>query len=150
MLFQSDSIFDCGTLARQYLAKAIDLLVETHKQSHQKKLFNLTDTFKATFLFNAAQLAIPNFEKAQQSFFDNMDISTKLQNEREETRQLFTLIHHKGRSSHNCCKKTSKRLHQTLKKPVLKQITKPCRDILFRLVTQKTHVHGLALHDVMS
>ena len=64
MLFQSDSaIFDCRTLVKQYLAKAIKLLIKTHEKSHQEKLFNLTDTFKATFLFNAAQLAIPNFEK---------------------------------------------------------------------------------------
>ena len=34
MQFQSDSIiFDCGTLVRIYLAKAIDILIQTHKQS---------------------------------------------------------------------------------------------------------------------
>ena len=79
MHFQSDSaIFDCGTLVKQYLAKAIDLLEETHKESEQKNLFNLTDTFKVMFLFFAAQLAIPYFEEAQQSFIDYMDISTEL------------------------------------------------------------------------
>ena len=71
MSFQPDSaIFDCGTLVKQYLAKAIDLLEETHKDSQQKNLFNLTDSFKVMFLFFAAQLAIPNFEKVQQSFID--------------------------------------------------------------------------------
>lgn len=69
--FQPNSaIFDCGTLVKQYLAKAIDLLEETHKESQQKFFFNLTDRFKVMFLFFAAQLAIPNFEKAQQSFID--------------------------------------------------------------------------------
>ena len=93
MHFQSDSpIFDCGTLVKQYLAKAIDLLVETHEESQHKHLYNLTDTFKAMFLFNAAQLAIPNFEKAQQSFIDYIDISTKLDSERENIKQIFTLI----------------------------------------------------------
>ena len=71
MSFQPDSaIFDCGTLVKQYLAKAIDLLEETHKESQQKFFFNLTDRFKVMFSFFAAQLAIPNFEKAQQSFID--------------------------------------------------------------------------------
>ena len=93
MHFQSDySFFDCKTLVKQYLGKSIDLLVETHKESQQKYLYNLTGTFKAMFLFNAAQLAIPNFEKAQQSFNDYMDISTKLDNERENIKQIFTLI----------------------------------------------------------
>ena len=79
MHFQSDSaIFDCGTLVKQYLAKAIDLLEETHEESEQKNLFNLTDTFKVMFLFFAAQLAIPYFEEAQQSFIDYMGISTEL------------------------------------------------------------------------
>ena len=41
-------------------------------------MFNLTKTFKAMILFDAAQLAIQNFEKEQQSFIDNMDISTEL------------------------------------------------------------------------
>ena len=44
------------------------------------------------FLFNAAQLAIAIFEKAQKSFIDYMDISTKLNSERENIKQLFTLI----------------------------------------------------------
>ena len=79
MYFQLDSaIFDCRTLVEQYLAKAIDLLEETHKESEQKNLFNLTDTFKVMFLFFAAQLATPYFEEAQQSFIDYMDISTEL------------------------------------------------------------------------
>ena len=93
MHFQSDSsIFDCKKLVKQYLGKAIDLLVETHEESQQKNLYNLTDTFKTMFLFNAAQLAIPNFEKAQESFIDYMDISTKLDSERENIKQIFTLI----------------------------------------------------------
>ena len=93
MNFQSGHvIFDCATLVKQYLAKAIDLLVETHNESRQKNLFNLTDTFKVMFLFNAAQLAIPKFEKAQQSFIDYMDISTKLDSERENIKQIFTQI----------------------------------------------------------
>ena len=51
MKFQSDSvIFDCGTLVRQYLAKATDILIQTHNQSPQKDVYNLTDTFIVMFL----------------------------------------------------------------------------------------------------
>ena len=55
----------------------MDLLVETHENSQQKGLYNLTDTFKAIFSFIAAQMAVPKFEKAQRSFIDYMDISKK-------------------------------------------------------------------------
>ena len=66
MQFQPDStIFDCGTLVRQYLAKATDILIQTHNQSPQEAIYNLTDTFIVMFLFFAAQIAIPYFEKAQ-------------------------------------------------------------------------------------
>ena len=48
--FQSDSaMFDCGRLIKQYLAKAMELLEETHENSQQKKLYNLTGMFKAIF-----------------------------------------------------------------------------------------------------
>ena len=64
MQFQPNSIiFDCGTLVRLYLAKATDILIQTHNQSNQGDVYNLTDTFKLMFLFFAAQIAIPNFEK---------------------------------------------------------------------------------------
>ena len=151
MRCQSDSsIFDCGTLVKQYLAKAVDLLVETHEESQQKYLYNLTDTFKAMFLFNAAQLAIPNFEKAQQSFIDYMDISTKLDSERENIKQIFTLILKKEGTLTIAAKQVTKRLHQAIKNAVQKQVRTPCKDILLRLVTQKIHVHGLVLHDVIA
>ena len=93
MQFQSDSvIFDGGTLVKQYLPKAMYLLVETHENSQQKGLYNLTDTFKTMFSFIAAQLAVPKFEKAQRSFIDYMDISKKLDSKKENTKQIFTLI----------------------------------------------------------
>ena len=150
MSFQSDStIFDCGTLVKQYLAKAIDLLVETHEQSLQKNLYNLRDTFKAIFLFYAAQLAIPKFEKVQQSFIDYMDISTKMDNERGNVKQIFTLILKKEGTLTIAAKQVTQRLHHAIKKAVLKQVRTPCKNILLRLVTQKIHVHGLVLHDVI-
>ena len=114
MHFQSDSaIFDCGTLVKRYLAKAIDLLVETHEESQQKIMYNLTDTFKVMFLFNAAQLAIPNFEKSQQIFLYYMDISTKLESERENMKQIFTLILKKEAPLTFAAKQITKRLHDT-------------------------------------
>ena len=151
MHFQSDSaIFDCGTLVKQYIAKAIDLLVETHRESQQKDVYNLTDIFKVMFCFIAAQLAIPKFERAQQSFIDYMDISTKLDSERENTKQIFTLILKKEETLTIAAKQVAKRLHQAIKNAVLKQVRSPCKDILLRLITQKIHVHGLVLHDVIA
>lgn len=92
MRFQSDSaIFDCKALVKEYLAKATDLLVEIHEKSQQKNKYNLTDTFKAIFLFKAAQLAAPKFEKVQQSVTDYMNISAKLENEKENIKQIFIL-----------------------------------------------------------
>ena len=151
MNFQSDStIFDCGSLVKLYLAKAIDLLVETHEQSQQRNLYNLTDIFKAMFLFYAAQFAIPKFQKAQQSFIDYMDISTKIDSERGNIKQLFTLILKKEGTLTIAAKQVTKRLQNAIKNAVLKQVRTPCKDILLRLVTQKVHVHGLVLHDVIS
>ena len=151
MHFQSDSaIFDCGTLVKQYLAKAVDLLLETHRESQQKNVYNLTDMFKVIFLFIAAQLAVPKFERAQQSFIDYMDISTKLDTERENVRQIFTLILKKEETLTIAAKQVAKRLHHAIKNAVLKQVRTPCKDILLRLITQKIHVHGLVLHDVIA
>lgn len=117
MQFQSDSvIFDCGKLVKQYLAKAIDLLVETHENSQQEGLYNLTDTFKAMFSFIAAQLAVPKFEKAQRSFIDYMDISRKLDSERENTKQIFTLILKKEGTLTIAAKQVTKKLHHAIKK----------------------------------
>ena len=92
MHFQPKSAkFDCGTLINQYLIIAADLLEEAHNESPHKTLYNLTDTFKVMFLFHAAKLAVPNFVKAQQSFIDYMDISTKIDMNRENIKQMFTL-----------------------------------------------------------
>ena len=151
MDFQSDStIFDCGSLVKQYLAKAIDLLVETHEQSQQKNLYNLRSTFKVMFLFYAAQIAIPQFQKAQQSFIDYMDISTKLDSERGNIKQIFTLILKKEGTLTIAAKQVTKRLQNAIKNAVLKQVRTPCKEILLRLITLKLHVHGLVLHDVIS
>ena len=92
MRFQSDpTIFDCEALVKEYLTKAIDLLVKTHEESQQKNKYTLTDTFKAIFLFKAAQLAAPKFEKVQQSITDYMSISAKLESEKENIKQIFVL-----------------------------------------------------------
>ena len=150
MHFQPDcAAFDCGRLVKIYLTKAKELLEETHSESPQRELYNLTDTFKVMFLFNAAQLAVPNFGKAQQSFIGAKDISTKLDNERENVKQIFTLILKKEGTLTIAAKQVTKRLHNALRNAVLKQIRTPCKDILLRLVTQKIHVHGLVLHDVI-
>ena len=151
MQFQPDSIiFDCGTLVRLYLSKATDILIQTHNQSSQKEIYNLTDTFKVMFLFFAAQIAIPNFEKAQQSFIDHMDISTKLDRERENIKQLFTLILKKAGTITIAANQMTTILRDAIKDTATTQIRILCKDILLRLVTQKVHVHGLVLHDVIA
>ena len=151
MHFQPDSaIFDCGRLVKQYLTKALDVLEETHKKSPQKKLYNLTCTFKAIFLFYAAQLAVPKFVEAQKSFINYKDISVKLDTARENIKQIFTLILKKEGTHTIVAKQITKRLHGALRNAVLKQIRTPCKDMLLHLVTQKIHVHGLVLHDVIS
>ena len=150
MHFQPDcAAFDCERLVKIYLTKAKELLEETHSESPQKKVYNLTDTFKLMFLFKGAQLALPNFGKAQQSFIGVKDISTKLDNERENIKQIFTLILKKEGTLIIAAKQVTKRLHNALRNAVLKQISTPCKDILLRLVTQKIHVHGLVLHNVI-
>ena len=88
----NSTIFNCGSFVKQYLAKAEEMLTEAHNRSSQKNIYNLTDTFKVLFSCFAAQIAIPKFQEAQQSFIDYMDISTKLDSERENIKQLFTLI----------------------------------------------------------
>ena len=151
MQFQSDSIiFDCGTLVRIYLAKAIDILMQTHNQSSQKEIYNLTDTFKVMFLYFAAQIAIPNFEKAQQSFIEHMSISTKLDSERENIKQLFTLILKKAGTLTIAANQITKILRDAIKDTAEIKTKILCKDILLRLVTQKVHVHGLVLHDVIA
>ena len=119
MLFQPNSTtFDCGTLIKQYLAKAMDILVQTHKETQQNRKynFNLTDRFEAMFSFFAAQCAIKNFETAQQSFINYMDISTKLEIEKENIKQIFTLILKNEETLTIATKQIIKRLHQSIKK----------------------------------
>ena len=152
MLFQPNSTtFDCGTLAKQYLAKAIDILVQTHKESQQSTNYNynLTDRFKAMFSLFAAQLAIDNFEIAQQSFIDYMHISTKLEIERENIKQIFALILKNEETLTIASKQIIKRLHQAIKNAALKLVVTPCKEMVLQLVTQKIHIHGLVLHDII-
>ena len=150
MHFQPDSTtFDCERLAKQYLAQAIDILMQTHKESQQVGDYNLTDTFKAMFAFHAAQYALKNFEKAQQSFIDHMGISTNLEIEKENIKQIFTLILKQEETLSIAAKQITQRLHQGIKEAALKQVINPCKEILLQLVTQKMHVHGLVLHDIV-
>ena len=109
------STFNCESSVKQYLAKAEAILIETHNESSQKNAYNLTDAFKVMFLCFAAQIAIPIFEKAQQSFIDYMDISTKLDNERENTRQLFTLLLKREGNLTIAASQIAKILHQRIK-----------------------------------
>ena len=150
MHFQpNSSTFDCGTLVKQYLAKATNLLIQTHRKSQQSKDYDLTDTFKVMFLFKAAQLAVPQFEKAQKSFINNRDISTKMENERENIKQIFTLTLRKEETHTIAAKQITKRLQQAIKEAVFKKVEGPCKEMLSELVTQKMHVHGLVLHDII-
>ena len=85
--------FDCRYSVKRYLAKAEQRLTKTHENRSLKTVYyNLNDTFKVLFLFFAAQIAIPIFEKAQKCFLEYMDNSAKLDSEREDIKQLFTLI----------------------------------------------------------
>ena len=151
MQFQHDSsIFDCGMLVRKYLVKAINILIETHDESGQKDVYNLTDTFKVMFLFFAAQTAIPNFEKAQKSFIEYMDISNKLDSEKENIKQLFTLILKKAGTLTIAANQITNILPDAIKDTAAKQIRILCKDILLRLVTLKVHAHSLVLYDVIA
>ena len=143
MEFQHDSsTFDCGMLVRKYLETAINILMQTHDQSGQKDVYNLTGTFKVMFLFFAAQIAIPNSEKAQQRFIEYMDISNKLDSEKEKINQLFTLILKKAGTLTIAANQITKILRDAIKDTAAKQIRILCKDILLPLVTQKVHVHG--------
>ena len=142
--------FNCGYSVKQYLAKVEAILIETHNESSQKNTYRLTDAFKVIFVCFAAQIAIPSFEKAQQSFIDYMDISTRLDSERENTKQLFTLLLKKEGNLTIAATQITKILHQRIKDKVVKEIKIDCKDILLRSVTQKIHVHGLVLYDVIA
>ena len=73
----------------------------------------------------------------------------KLDSERENTKQIFTFILKKEGTLTIAAKQVTKRFHHSIKKAVLKKVRVPCKDILLRMVTQKIHVHGLVLHDVI-
>ena len=144
------SFFNCGSSIKRYLAKAEAILIETHNQSSQKNAYNLTDAFKVMFSCFAAQIAIPFFEEAQQSFIDYMDVSTKLDNERENTKQLFTLLLKREGNLTIAASQIAKILHKRIKDAAVKNVRIDCKDILLLLITQKMHVHGLVLHDVIA
>ena len=146
----NSTIFNCGSFVKQYLAKAEEMLTEAHNRSSQKNIYNLTDTFKVLFSCFAAKIAIPKFQEAQQSFIDYMDISTKLDSERENIKQLFTLILKQEGTLTIEAKQITKLLHQRIRDNVVKEVANLCKDMLLRLVSQKIHVHGLVLHDVVT
>ena len=151
MKFMYDySTFNCGFSVKQYLTKAEAILIETHNESSQKRAYKLTETFKVMFACFAAQIAIPTFEEAQQSFIDYMDISTKLDNERENTKELFTLLLKREENLTIAANQIAKLLRQRIKDAAVKDVRTDCKNILFRLITQKIHVHGLVLHDVIA
>ena len=145
------TIFNSRYLVKEYLEKVEKMLTETHEKLSLKTMhYNLTDTFKVIFLYFAAQIAIPNFEKAQKSFIDYMDNSTKLDRDRKDIKELFRLILKKEGIFTIAAKQITKILHQKIKDAVLADIRIHCKDILLRLVTQKIHIHGLVLHDVIA
>ena len=118
MQFQPNLIiFDCGTLVRLYLAKATDILIQTHNQSNQGDIYNLTDTFKL---------------------------------KRENIKQLFTLVLQKAGTLTIAANQITKILRDVIKDTAVTKIRILSKDILLRLVTQKVHVHGLVLHDVIA
>lgn len=111
----NSNIFNCGSFIKLYLVKVQDTLTEAHSRSPQKNIYNLRDTLKIMFSCFAAEIAIPNFKKAQQSFIDYRDISTKLDSERENIKQLFTLILRKEETVTIAVKQITKLMHQKLK-----------------------------------
>ena len=150
MKFKANSkIFSCGSFVKHYLIKVQEMLIEAHDKSPQKDIYNLRNTFKIIFLCFAAQIAIPNFEKAQQSFINYMDNSYKLDSERENIKQLFTRILKKEETLTIAAKQITNLIHRRIKDKVVKDVTIHCKDMLLRLVTLKIHVHGLVLHDVV-
>ena len=151
MSFQPDSCtFKCRALVKKYLRKAEDLLNETHNKSPQPINYSLTASCKAIFMFYAAQVAIPNFEQAQISFLKNMDHSSVLNIEKENIKQLFSLILKEEGTLAIAAKQLAKKFHIGVKEAALRQINTPCKRIILSLITQKIHVHGLVLHDVIA
>ena len=150
MRFQPNSnTFHCKTLVKQYLEKAIELLVETHKQLPRCRYFNLTDTFMAIFSYKAAKLALSSFEAAQVSFINYMDMSNKLETEKENIKQIFTLILKKEETLTIAGIQITKILHQALKNAVVKQVITPCKEMVLQLIKQKIHFHGLVFLDII-
>ena len=98
----------------------------------------------------AAHIAIPNFEEAQKSFLDYMDNSTKLDRDRKEIKELFTVILRNEGIFTIAAKQITKILHQRIKEAVLVKIRSHYKGILLRLINQKIRIHGLVLLDVIA
>ena len=79
-----------------------------------------------------------------------MDISPKLDRERENIKQLFTLVLQKAGTLTIAANQITKILRDVIKDTAVAKIIILSKDILLRLVTQKVYVHGLVLHDVIA
>ena len=79
-----------------------------------------------------------------------MDISPKLDRERENIKQLFTLVLQKAGTLTIAANQITKILRDVIKDTAVTKIRILSKDVLLRLVTQKVHVHGLVLHDVIA
>ena len=79
-----------------------------------------------------------------------MDISPKLDRERENIKQLFTLVLQKAGTLTIAANQITKILRDVIKDTAVTKIRILSKDILLRLVTQKVHVHGQVLHDVIA
>ena len=148
MSFQVDTItFNCQALIKEYIVKVINILDEEYEKEAQRKKYKLTDQFKTIFCYYAAQKGISPFRKVQKSFLDRTYVSVDV--EKENIKQLFTLLLKKEGELKIAATLITGVFHNILTKNKPLKVKTEVRNLISGLLTQKAHVHGLVLYDVI-
>ena len=148
MKFQDDSVtFNCNALVEKYLVRAQSILETEHEKTAAKKEYELTDQFKIIFCYYAAQKAKPFFTRVQRDFLHKTDVS--IDDEKKNVKQLFTLLLRKEKELTIAATMIAAMFHKivTRNKPLM--VKTEVFYLILGLLTQKTHVHGLVLYDVI-
>ncbi|XP_065643331.1 interferon-induced very large GTPase 1-like [Hydra vulgaris] len=149
MKFQTYPQFDCIVLVQQYLRKAVDILKITHSEVKSSEKFNLNNSFIAVFACYAAQIAVENFSKVQESYLAHVDTMEKIKKEKKSFKELFLSILRKEKDITIAARQIRSLLLTAAKKQALVSIRGVLKELVLNRITQKLHVHGLVLRDVI-
>ncbi|XP_047130372.1 interferon-induced very large GTPase 1 [Hydra vulgaris] len=144
---QKSEDFQCAIIIKDCLTKTSSLLSKINSSLIDP--FDLSEEFKAIYSFYICQVLKPLLEKAQDYFFEYVDVKRKIVEGKKDTKTLFLMVLKQEGNLAITANQIFTVLLNAIFSNVIKNIPGTIKELFLKRVSLKEHIHGLVLLDII-